>query len=105
MFTCGHGGVPDEGHRVPEHEGGVDPGLGGVHVVCPVLALAHLYLHELSGTFQLFLHKFSLSNISYLGNVEREGDRSYWDDVDEDPASLGHCLRDCPRNWISLAIH
>ena len=49
MFTCGHGGVPDEGHRVPEHEGGVDPGLGGVHVVCPVLALAHLYLHELSG--------------------------------------------------------
>ena len=47
VVTCGQGGVPDEGHRVPEHEGGVDPGLGGVHVVGPVLALAHLHLHEL----------------------------------------------------------
>ena len=32
---------------LPEHEGGVDPGLGGVHVVRPILAFAHLHLHEL----------------------------------------------------------
>ena len=54
MVTCGHGGMPDEGHCVPKHEGGVDPGLGGVHVVRPILALAHLHLHELGKLKCLF---------------------------------------------------
>ena len=53
MVTCGQGWVPDEGHSVPEHEGGVDPGLGGVHVVGPILALTHLHLHELEYMFSL----------------------------------------------------
>ena len=58
MVTCGHGGMPDEGHSVPKHEGGVDPGLGGVHVVCPVLALAHLHLHELGKLYVLLVSFF-----------------------------------------------
>ena len=69
--------MPDQGHCVPEHEGGVDPGLGGVHVVSPVLALAHLHLHE-------------------LRDVEGEGDDRHWDYVDKEPLGLGHCLGDGP---------
>ena len=56
------------------------------------------------GYFSFVCTNFFLSIICYLGNVQREGDHSDWDDVDQDSPSLGHCLRDCPRNWISLAI-
>ena len=59
MVTCGQGWVPDEGHSVPEHEGGVDPGLGGVHVVGPILALTHLHLHELGDV--LFISSLHVS--------------------------------------------
>ena len=59
VVTCGQGWVPDEGHSVPEHEGGVDPGLGGVHVVGPILALTHLHLHELGDV--LFISSLHVS--------------------------------------------
>ena len=100
MVTCGQGGVPDEGHRVPEHEGWVDPCLGGVHVVGPVLALAHLHLHEL-GNVHFIVFMFPLF---YLRDVESEGDRRDWDDVGEDPPCLRHCLRDCPTNGIRISL-
>ena len=73
VVTCGQSWMPDEGHGVPEHEGGVDPGLGGVHVIGPILALAHLHLHE-------------------LGDVESEGDGCHRDDVGQDPPGLRHGL-------------
>ena len=46
---------------VPEHKGGVDPSLCGVHVISPVLALADLHLHELEKIFLLvyFIAYFS----------------------------------------------
>ena len=36
---------------VPEHKGGVDSGLCGIHVISSVLALADLHLHELEETY------------------------------------------------------
>ena len=94
MLTCRHGGMPDEGHCVPEHEGGVHPGLGGVHVVSPILALANLHLHELQGILNIYFHVFEFISL-YLGDVERKGDGGDRDDVDQDPPGLRHCLRDC----------
>ena len=38
-------------HYLPEHKGGVDSCLGGIHVVSSVLALADLHLHELENIF------------------------------------------------------
>ena len=98
MVTCGQGWVPDEGHSVPEHEGGVDPGLGGVHVVRPILALTHLHLHELR--YVLFIVNIFPPYIFHLEDVESEGDSRHWNEVGEDPPGLRHRLRDCPANRI-----
>ena len=52
---------------VPEHKGGVDPSLCGVHVVSSVLALADLHLHELKKIyFTCFFHRlfFTLGMLS-----------------------------------------
>ena len=98
MVTCGQGWVPDQGHCVPEHEGGVHPGLGGVHVVGPILALTHLHLHELGDVLSI-VYIFP-PYIFHLRNVESEGDSRHWNEVGEDPPGLRHRLRDCPANKI-----
>ena len=42
----GESGMPEQGERVPEDEGWVPPGLGGVHLVSTVV-FSHGDLHEL----------------------------------------------------------
>ena len=69
----GEGGVPDEGQGVPENEVGVAPGLARVNLIRPVI-LCQSDLHE-------------------LGSVEREGEDSDGDDVDQEPLAVAHGLK------------
>ena len=69
----GEGGVPDQRQRVPEDEVGVAASLARVHLVGAVV-LGQGHLHE-------------------LGRVESEGEHGDWDNVDQQPLAVAHCLK------------
>ena len=69
----GEGGVPDQAQCVPEDEVRVTPCCARVHLIGPII-LCQGDLHE-------------------LRRVEREGEDSDGDDVDEEPLTVAHGLR------------